>query len=308
MKRVVLTIAISIVAIAGCSEEDDPQFSKSDASMITGEDIARWDTAYAWGDHGQVGYLTDEADPVFEASDAAAITASDMTDWGTAFDERLQWDGGATNLDPAVGRTTLELGALAQKTQITNGDVDMAAAIAGTKISPNFGAQSIVAGGDAVLGGDFAYSTPRTRYLTLHASAFTPEASSTTIGSGSSPNRRYVIAGGANPKLTAPVNVPDGAVLKEWSCKVFDSSATYDWNMVMRYVPYATVVEVTMFGVFNTGGTSGGVTEVTSGNHSFVIDSQRGYYLQVYPDDSACSTSCQLYECQIRYEVSAAGF
>jgi len=47
---------------------------------------SNWDTAYGWGDHGSVGYLTSytETDPVFSASDAAGITSTDISNWNTA--------------------------------------------------------------------------------------------------------------------------------------------------------------------------------------------------------------------------------
>ena len=46
-----------------------------------------WDTAYGWGDHSTVGYLTSftETDPVFSASEAASITSTDTTNWDTAY-------------------------------------------------------------------------------------------------------------------------------------------------------------------------------------------------------------------------------
>jgi hypothetical protein len=47
--------------------------------------IAEWDTAYSWGDHATVGYLTSEADPVFAASPASGITSLDISQWTDAY-------------------------------------------------------------------------------------------------------------------------------------------------------------------------------------------------------------------------------
>ena len=46
-----------------------------------------WDTAYSWGDHSLVGYLTSftETDPVFSASPSAGITSTQITNWNTAY-------------------------------------------------------------------------------------------------------------------------------------------------------------------------------------------------------------------------------
>jgi len=52
---------------------------------ITNTQITNWDTAFGWGDHSLVGYLTVETDPVFSASAAFDIVAGDITNWDTAF-------------------------------------------------------------------------------------------------------------------------------------------------------------------------------------------------------------------------------
>jgi hypothetical protein len=88
--------------------------------------------------------------------DATSIYVSGAqknTNWDAAYNERRQWDGGSTNLVVATGRTSLGLGSLATKSTIANADVDAAAAIAGTKISPNFGSQNIVTTGSVGIGG-----------------------------------------------------------------------------------------------------------------------------------------------------------
>jgi hypothetical protein len=45
------------------------------------------DTAYGWGDHSSVGYLTSytETDPIFSASEAASITSTNTSNWNTAY-------------------------------------------------------------------------------------------------------------------------------------------------------------------------------------------------------------------------------
>lgn len=51
-----------------------------------------------------------EEDPVFTAHVAASITLADVGYWNTAYSDRLKWDGGATGLTAATGRTSLGLG------------------------------------------------------------------------------------------------------------------------------------------------------------------------------------------------------
>jgi len=56
--------------------ETDPFFSVSPAFSITNLLISNWNTAFAWGNHALVGYLTSESDPVFTSSPAYNITSS----------------------------------------------------------------------------------------------------------------------------------------------------------------------------------------------------------------------------------------
>jgi len=48
---------------------------------------ANWNTAFSWGDHSLVGYLTSytETDPIFVASPAGGITNTDITNWNNSF-------------------------------------------------------------------------------------------------------------------------------------------------------------------------------------------------------------------------------
>ena len=51
------------------------------------EAIGNWNTAYGWGNHASVGYLTSytETDPIFISTPAYGIIASDITNWNTAY-------------------------------------------------------------------------------------------------------------------------------------------------------------------------------------------------------------------------------
>lgn len=47
-----------------------------------------WQTAFGWGDHSSVGYLSEENDPAFANSSAAGINGSDISNWNAAY----SWD------------------------------------------------------------------------------------------------------------------------------------------------------------------------------------------------------------------------
>jgi hypothetical protein len=58
--------------------ESDPVFLASPAGGITGTNIANWNTAYNWGNHATVGYLT-------SLGDAAGVTSVKISNWDTAY-------------------------------------------------------------------------------------------------------------------------------------------------------------------------------------------------------------------------------
>ncbi len=80
--------ATSAEIFTGEFTEDDPtvpQYVKD----IEEDDINNWNDAYDWGDHAEVGYLTElsaESDPVFLASPAADIETTDIANWDEAYD------------------------------------------------------------------------------------------------------------------------------------------------------------------------------------------------------------------------------
>lgn len=73
--------------IAGGITETDPLFGASAASGITTTHVTNWETAYGWGNHAGMGYLTSytETDPLFTVSPANGITSTNITNWETAY-------------------------------------------------------------------------------------------------------------------------------------------------------------------------------------------------------------------------------
>ena len=65
--------------------ETDPVFSASAAGGITGTNIANWNTAYGWGDHGAAGYLTAETDTLDIVLGRGATTTRDITTTGKVY-------------------------------------------------------------------------------------------------------------------------------------------------------------------------------------------------------------------------------
>jgi hypothetical protein len=72
-------------AVGYLTSETDPVYSGDPAAGISSGQITNWDTAYGWGDHGAVGYLTTETDPVYSGDPAAGISSGQITNWDTAY-------------------------------------------------------------------------------------------------------------------------------------------------------------------------------------------------------------------------------
>ncbi len=73
--------------LASWQKETDPLYSAAPASGITSSNISNWNTAYGWGNHALVGYLTSytETDPLYSAAPASGITSSNISNWNTAY-------------------------------------------------------------------------------------------------------------------------------------------------------------------------------------------------------------------------------
>jgi hypothetical protein len=85
-----------------------------------------------------VGAIATETDPVYTASSWYSTT-NNATNWDTAYTDRNKWDGGATGLVAATGRTSLGLG-----TAATTDATDYATAAQGAKADTAL--QSITSG------------------------------------------------------------------------------------------------------------------------------------------------------------------
>ena len=90
--------------------ETDPVFSASDAASITSTNITNWNTAYNWGDHSTVGYLTSVTTPTLSSVlaqgntsalgiDVGASTIGGLTITGTVLDTT---DSSPLTITPSV--------------------------------------------------------------------------------------------------------------------------------------------------------------------------------------------------------------
>jgi hypothetical protein len=88
---------------------------------IVSDSSGNWNTAYGWGDHSTAGYITGLGTALVDADFGSnglmkrssagtyAIVTDSSSNWNTAYTDRMKWDGGATGLTAATGRTSLGL-------------------------------------------------------------------------------------------------------------------------------------------------------------------------------------------------------
>lgn len=69
------------------ANETDPVFSIHPSYGISSTNITNWNTAYSWGNHASIGYLTSitETDPVFSGHASFGISSTNITNWNTAY-------------------------------------------------------------------------------------------------------------------------------------------------------------------------------------------------------------------------------
>lgn len=87
--------------------ETDPVFLASAASGIASTQISNWDTAFGWGNHASVGYLTQTAADLQYAQIVHTHAISDVTGLQTALDSKQPLDADLTAIAALAGTSGL---------------------------------------------------------------------------------------------------------------------------------------------------------------------------------------------------------
>ena len=118
----VLSMPTSTTAVSGYLSDTDWNTFNNKVSMVYPGSGIGLSTGAAWGTS-----ITDNS-----------------TNWNTAYTDRLKWDGGATGLTAATGRTSLELGSMALLANTGSSSINYVGTIGngiwqGTPIAYNYG-------------------------------------------------------------------------------------------------------------------------------------------------------------------------
>jgi hypothetical protein len=159
--------------------------------------------------------------------------------------------------------------------------------------------------GNVTAGGEYNYSSAKTRYYSIGASEFVPgDATASSAGLSQSGVDRYIATcSGGTCSLVAPIHVPQGATMSSFSCKVYDNSPTYQvrilWGWNSGDGNFSTVVGCDA----TTGGESASIQTITNTSCNLPYNNQGFAYLLRFTAGSGgvCGSNCRIHSCTITY-------
>jgi hypothetical protein len=126
---------------------------------------------------------------------------------------------------------------------------------------------------------DYTYSTAKTNYVSVSASAFTPIDGLTFDGTGTG-NARWITGGtpGNANVMYAPINLPDGASISEFEIFYNDQDAVY---AVSGEIEGLTLSTNSIFDIATTPTSTAGVGSVTDNTISHIVNNASiAYFLK----------------------------
>ena len=185
---------------------------------------------------------------------------------------------------------------------------------------------NIVSNG-VVLGNDFNYNAPVTKYLSIPSAAFilgqttynTPVSDNDSDGQVNTHNSvrniyrtqssaHYGSVGGGDNTVAAymyaPVYLPQDAVIKTIESLVFESNATYDVSVSLHSTPFGVQNTGTEEAIATTTGTPGHIV-ISSTDLNILIDNENNAYYLRFDTRQNTSGSMVIYHVRITYEVSS---
>lgn len=236
--------------------ETDPVYTASSWYSTT-NNASNWNTAYGWGNHASAGYLTSETytgtvtsvamtvptglsvsgTPITSTGTLAVTlaagysipTTTKQTEWDTAYTDRNKWDGGATDLVAATGRTSLGVTATGSDTTYAyraNNLSDLAnAATARSNLGLVIGTDVLAPNGSAASLTSFPTLNQNTTGTAANITA-TSNSTLTTLSALSLPGSQVTgdISGNAG-NVTGTVAIANGGTGQTTATAAFDALA-----------------------------------------------------------------------------------
>jgi len=151
--------------------------------------------------------------------------------------------------------------------------------------------------------GSLAFAAAKTSYVTVQASAFHPIRSTegyTTAQHCCGNDRAYVAAAGVTSGLAAPVSIPQGATPTTLTCRVWDSSATF--NVSVRLVE---AVGNSAYCSSTSTGTSASYQNLSAGCGLGAVDNTTSAWWLSFQADGSCGASCAIMSCTVTYTMTS---
>lgn len=231
-----------------------------------------------------------EEDTDTKYSAAAPLTLSGTTfglsSSGCLDGQVLKWNGGTMTWNCAPDIDT--------NTDTVYTDADAISAVEGATLS------------SVRTSGDYNYDSPQTRKITLGASDFSGPAD--IKSSHLRFANAYVPSTSTFQFMHAPIHtIPDGAIITGLSCKVEDSSATYDVTCDLSKNSGTGIVTSLAEARVSSSGATAGIQTISTNPISWLVDRDTGSYrVGFFPSDVACDSACKIYTATITYTVSKA--
>ena len=165
--------------------------------------------------------------------------------------------------------------------------------------------------GNVSTGGNYSYTSARTRYLTLSHAAFVIGTTNTAVHahrtySGNLPLLIRTVGGtsGATTYFIAPVNLPEGATVTNIAVGIFDNDATYDCQLKLVRQLYNSSTNY-LGAIVTTSGVPG-ITTISTSSISFnpISNASNAYNLVFVTREN--NVSLGLYNVRITYTVTTS--
>lgn len=149
-----------------------------------------------------------------------------------------------------------------------------------------------------------SYSTPRTHYISVPAEAFV-SASGNPVSTSWGQGGAYSLSG-TSDAMVAPIFLPDGAIITEFTLYYLDNDATYDMTAALQGRGH-TSTSFIRFSNIDTSGTTSSSIQTISNTLSLAVavdNSTSNYSIRVFANPWPSTGTLKINSARIAYTIS----